>query len=122
MVVATAATSIRKLMHAGNKRAHLWENSRSASTQGLKELGFNLGTEKPQSAIIAVILPDQETTVRCGRRCSRRASTSTWPARRRPRPACILLRCSLCAEHSDEQVGQILAMFESAGRAIGVIG
>ncbi|NBR30713.1 MAG: aminotransferase class I/II-fold pyridoxal phosphate-dependent enzyme, partial [Sphingomonadaceae bacterium] len=24
-VVATAATSIRKLMHAGNKRAHLWE-------------------------------------------------------------------------------------------------
>ena len=28
-VVATAATSIRKLMHAGNKRAHLWENSRT---------------------------------------------------------------------------------------------
>src|SRR5687768_6766817 len=27
-VVATAATSIRKLMHAGDKRAHLWENSK----------------------------------------------------------------------------------------------
>ena len=27
-VVATAATSIRKLMHAGDKRAHLWKNSR----------------------------------------------------------------------------------------------
>jgi 7-keto-8-aminopelargonate synthetase-like enzyme len=27
-VVATAATSIRKLMHGSNKRAHLWENSK----------------------------------------------------------------------------------------------
>ena len=30
-VVATAATSIRKLMHAHNKRAHLWENSTPAA-------------------------------------------------------------------------------------------
>ena len=28
-VVATAATSIRKLMHGSNKRAHLWENSKT---------------------------------------------------------------------------------------------
>ncbi len=28
-VVATAATSIRKLMHGNNKRAHLWENSQA---------------------------------------------------------------------------------------------
>jgi hypothetical protein len=34
-VVATAAaTSIRKLMHAGNKRAHLWENSQARCTRG----------------------------------------------------------------------------------------
>jgi glycine C-acetyltransferase/8-amino-7-oxononanoate synthase len=32
-----------------------------------------------------------------------------------------LLRCSLCAEHSDEQVDQILGMFERAGKAMGVI-
>ena len=32
-----------------------------------------------------------------------------------------LLRCSLCAEHSDEEVGQILTMFETAGKAVGVI-
>ena len=34
-VVATAATSIRKLMHGSNKRAHLWENSRKLHA-GLK--------------------------------------------------------------------------------------
>jgi len=33
-----------------------------------------------------------------------------------------LLRCSLCAEHSDEEVGRILEKFASAGRATGVIG
>ena len=38
-VVATAATSIRKLMHGFDKRAHLWENSRRLHG-GLKELGF----------------------------------------------------------------------------------
>jgi 8-amino-7-oxononanoate synthase len=32
-----------------------------------------------------------------------------------------LLRCSLCAEHSVEQVDQILGMFETAGRATGCI-
>jgi glycine C-acetyltransferase/8-amino-7-oxononanoate synthase len=32
-----------------------------------------------------------------------------------------LLRCSLCAEHSSEQVGEILGMFERAGRATGCI-
>ena len=58
-VVATAATSIRKLMHGGNKRAHLWENSRTLHA-GLKALGFQLGTDTPQSAIIAVIMPDLE--------------------------------------------------------------
>ena len=46
-VVATAATSIRKLMHGNNKRAHLWENSKRLHA-GLKALGFTLGTEEPQ--------------------------------------------------------------------------
>src|SRR5687768_7752004 len=43
-VVATAATSIRKLMHAGNKRGHLWENSRRLH-KGLRDLGFDIATK-----------------------------------------------------------------------------
>jgi len=41
-VVATAETSIRKLMHSGNKRAHLWENSKKLH-KGLRDLGFKIG-------------------------------------------------------------------------------
>jgi 8-amino-7-oxononanoate synthase len=33
-----------------------------------------------------------------------------------------LLRCSLCAEHSDEEVGRIIEIFTAAGKAVGVIG
>ena len=32
-----------------------------------------------------------------------------------------LLRCSLCAERSSEEVETILGMFERAGRAVGII-
>src|SRR3546814_7733073 len=45
-------------MHAGEKRAHLWKNSQRLH-KGLTDLGFRLGTETPQSAIIAVILTDR---------------------------------------------------------------
>jgi 7-keto-8-aminopelargonate synthetase-like enzyme len=119
-VVATAATSIRKLMHGSNKRAHLWENSKKLHG-GLKALGFTLGTDEPQSAIIAVIMPDLER------------GAAMWEAllheglyvnlaRPPATPANMtLLRCSLCAEHSGEQVDEILGMFERAGRATGCI-
>lgn len=119
-VVHTAATSIRKLMHAGNKRAHLWENSRTLHG-ALKDAGFQLGTETPQSAIISVIMPDLER------------GAAMWEAllheglyvnlaRPPATPAGMtLLRCSLCAEHSAEQVQTIVGMFTRAGKATGII-
>ncbi|MBO9377792.1 aminotransferase class I/II-fold pyridoxal phosphate-dependent enzyme [Sphingomonas histidinilytica] len=119
-VVATAATSIRKLMHAGDKRAHLWKNSRRLH-QGLRDMGYKLGTETAQSAIIAVILTDMAQAVALWQGLLE-AGLYVNTARPPATPAgMFLLRCSLCAEHSDEQVEQILGMFESAGRATGVI-
>ncbi|UIJ47368.1 aminotransferase class I/II-fold pyridoxal phosphate-dependent enzyme [Sphingomonas cannabina] len=119
-VVATAATSIRKLMHAGNKRAHLWENSRRLHT-GLREMGFTLGTDTPQSAIIAVILRDQDQAVRMWQALLE-GGLYVNMARPPATPAgTYLLRCSLCAEHTSEQVETILGMFRAAGQAVGVI-
>ena len=119
-VVATAATSIRKLMDAGDKRAHLWENSKRLHA-GLKALGFTLGTEEPQSAIIAVILPDLETGAAMWEALLKEGLYVNL-ARPPATPANMtLLRCSLCAEHSSDQVEEILGMFEAAGRATGCI-
>jgi 8-amino-7-oxononanoate synthase len=119
-VVATAATSIRKLMHAADKRAHLWQNSRRLHG-GLKEMGFHLGTDTPQSAIIAVILEDQTQAVAMWQALLE-SGLYVNMARPPATPAgTFLLRCSLCAEHSAEQVETILAMFRNAGQAVGVI-
>lgn len=119
-VVATAAASIRKLMHASEKRAHLWENSKRLH-KGLIDLGFTLGTKEPQSAIIAVILTDQTQAVAMWQALLELGLYVNM-ARPPATPAgTYLLRCSLCAEHSSEQVGQILAMFEQAGQITGAI-
>lgn len=119
-VVATAAMSIRKLRHAHNKRQHLWENARTLHG-GLKEMGFRLGTDNPDSAIIAVILEDQAQAVTMwqalldGGLYVNMARPPATPA------GTYLLRCSLCAEHTAEQVAQILKMFRAAGRTVGAI-
>lgn len=119
-VMASSAASIRKLMHGGNKRAHLWENSRTLHG-GLKTLGFKLGTDTPQSAIIAVIMPDLEKGAMMWEALLKEGLYVNL-ARPPATPAGMtLLRCSLCAEHSAEQVQTILGMFERAGKAIGII-
>ncbi|AMU93917.1 MAG: aminotransferase class I/II-fold pyridoxal phosphate-dependent enzyme [Sphingopyxis terrae] len=120
-VVATAATSIRKLMHGSNKRAHLWENSKTLH-KGLRDLGFTLGTEEPQSAIIAVIMPDLEKGAMMWEALLEEGLYVNL-ARPPATPAGMtLLRCSLCAEHSSEQVSEILGRFERAGKRVGIIG
>ncbi|GAA5046821.1 pyridoxal phosphate-dependent aminotransferase family protein [Erythrobacter westpacificensis] len=119
-VVATAATSIRKLMTAKDKREHLWKNSQRLHS-GLTELGFKLGTDEPQSAIVAVIMPDLEKGAAMW---SALLTEGLYVNLARPpaTPANMtLLRCSLCAEHSDEEVETILGMFERAGKAVGII-
>lgn len=119
-VVATAATSIRKLMHGANKRAHLWENSKRLHA-GLTELGFQLGTAEPQSAIVAVIMPDLERGAMMWEALLQ-GGLYVNLARPPATPANMtLLRCSLCAEHSAEEVETILKIFEQAGKATGII-
>ena len=120
-VVATAAASIRKLQTATAKRESLWRNAR-ALHGGLKRQGFKLGTAQPDSAIIAVILEDQTQAVAMwqalldGGLYVNMARPPATPA------GTFLLRCSLCAEHTPEQIDTVLRMFDAAGRAVGVIG
>ncbi|SEN32406.1 8-amino-7-oxononanoate synthase [Sphingomonas gellani] len=119
-VVATATASIRKLMTATEKRRRLWDNARHLHG-GLTQLGFRLGTKTPDSAIVAVILEDQQQAAAMwqalldGGLYVNMARPPATPA------GTFLLRCSLCAEHSREQLDRVLGMFADAGRAVGVI-
>ena len=119
-VVATAATSVRKLARATEKRAQLWRNARQLHA-GLKSLGFTLGTDAADSAIVAVILPDQDRAVAMWQALLE-AGIYVNVARPPATPAgMFLLRCSLCAEHRQEQIDHVLTVFAAAGRATGAI-
>ena len=118
-VVACAATSIRKLKDAADKRAHLWEASTRLHRE-LREAGFDIATETAESAIIAVLMPDQES---CAAMWSALLDEGVYVNMARP-PATpagmFLLRCSLCAEHTDEHVTTIVDRFKSAARRVGL--
>ena len=89
--------------------------------QSLKQQGFQLGTDKPQSAIISVIMPDLERGAAMWEALLREGLYVNL-ARPPATPANMtLLRCSLCSEHTDEQVDQIIGMFARAGKATGII-
>ena len=79
------------------------------------------GTDEPQSAIVAVIMPDLERGAAMWEALLREGLYVNL-ARPPATPAGMtLLRCSLCAEHTSEEVETILGMFERAGKAVGII-
>ena len=117
-VVACAATSIRKLMGAHDKRQRLWERTRRLHG-GLTGAGFTLATKTPESAIISVLLPDQEATVRMW---AALIELGVYVNMSRPpaTPAGVfLLRCSICAEHTAAQIETIIERFKAAAQATG---
>jgi 7-keto-8-aminopelargonate synthetase-like enzyme len=112
-VVACAEASIRKLMTATDKRQRLWANSRALHA-GLTNAGFKLATETCESAIIAVLMPDQDSTAAMW---SRLLDLGVYCNMSRPpaTPAGVfLLRCSLSSEHSPEEIGEIVTRFVKA--------
>ncbi len=118
-VVACAATSIRKLMGAADKRARLWEATRRLHG-GLKARGFHLATQTPESAIVSVLMPDQETTARMWS-CLIELGVYVNMSRPPATPAGVfLLRCSICALHSDAEIDTVLARFEQAAQLCGL--
>lgn len=118
-VMASSAASIRKLMHNADKRAALWAATRGMH-EGLRARGFTLGTETAESAIIAVMMPDQVTTVRMWQALLERGVYVNFARPPATPMGTYLLRCSLCAEHRSEQIATILAAFEDAAAEVGL--
>ena len=117
-VVATARKAIELIAAQADRRKQLMENSRNLHA-GLKAAGFQLGTSEAESAIIAVICPDQDVTVKLW---ASLLANGVYVNMARP-PATphglYLIRMSLCAEHRPEQVKTIIERFTAAAGAAG---
>jgi len=117
-VVASAIVSLQVIPET-NLRAALWDNAGRLSRQ-LGKAGFSLGSAA--SPIVAVVVDDQTTAVRCWDRLLKAGlyvNLALPPAT--PQGMC-LLRCSLCAAHSTEQVDRMAEIFITVGREMGLIG
>lgn len=118
-VVASAASAIKTIKTADDTRKQLWENARRLY-KGLKDAGFTLGTKKAESPIIAVCLPDTEAVVRAWAgllRAGVYVNMAVPPAT--PGGLC-LLRCSVCASHTPEQIDTIIERFKKVAENLGI--
>lgn len=117
-VVASAKVSLGLVHSGGALRKRLMRNAERLHS-GLSALGFHLGGEV--SPVVAVVAPDVETGVAFWRGL---IDSGVYVNLALP-PATphnyTLLRCSLCAAHTTEQVDRLIEIFAEVGTSLGVI-
>lgn len=118
-VVASARAAIKALRSADNQRSALWDAANRLHA-GLKKLGFTLATESVESPIIAVCMEDAVSVAGFWSELLNAGvyvNTAVPPAT----PAGLnLLRCSVCAAHTSEQIDQIISTFAEVAEKFGM--
>lgn len=118
-VVASATKSIEAIKRSGNRRAHLWENARRLH-DGLKSAGFDMCTPEAQSPIIAVHLPDVMQGTKFWERLLLEGVYANMAAPPATPAGMFLLRISVCAQHTTDQIDEIIARFVRTAEAVGM--
>jgi len=118
-VVASATVALKALKGSHNKRAALWDNAKLLHA-GLKNAGFDMGTPKEESPIIAVCLPEPKI---CTKMWEQLLDEGVYTNMALPpaTPAGLnLLRVSINALHTPQQINTIIACFIAAAEKAGV--
>ena len=118
-VVASAKVAIGKLRHGSNLKDALWDNATKLHA-GLKAAGFRLGTKSAESPIAAIILDDTEQVTRFWSALLRAGVYVNMALPPATPQGLFLLRCSVCASHTPEQIERILTLFEEVAKKLGV--
>ncbi|TNE63122.1 MAG: aminotransferase class I/II-fold pyridoxal phosphate-dependent enzyme [Alphaproteobacteria bacterium] len=118
-VVASATASIEAIKRSGNRRAHLWENARQLHA-GLKKAGFDLATPEAQSPIIAVHLPDAMVGTRFWETLLLEGVYANMAAPPATPAGMFLMRVSVCAQHTSEQIDEIIKRFTITANKVGL--
>ena len=118
MQMAAAQAALRIIRTEPELRARLWANVRRLRG-GLQGLGFDtMGSATP---IVPVLIGDEETTIRFWRGLWD-AGVFTTPAIPPSVPTgASIIRTSVNANHTDEQLDSLIAAFDRVGRALGLL-
>jgi len=116
-VVASAKTAIEIIKGADDLRAQLWANAHHLH-HGLKEAGFSIPTKTPESPIIAISLHNTEEVVRFWSGLLRAGVYVNMAVPPATPQGFHLLRCSVCASHTPEQLDAIIERFVMVAKAL----
>ncbi|WP_419255761.1 serine palmitoyltransferase [Caulobacter sp. ErkDOM-YI] len=117
-VVSSTLVALRRLEEMPELRHRLMANARRLY-DGLTELGFQTGPTA--SPIVAITMPDQERAIGMWNALLQNGvylNLALPPATPDSRP---LLRTSVSAAHTDEQLEKVLSVFAEIGAAMGLI-
>ena len=117
-VVSSTLTALKRLEESPQLRHRLMANARRLY-EGLTELGFQTGPTA--SPIVAVTMPDQPSAIGMWNALLQNGvylNLALPPATPDSRP---LLRTSVSAAHTDEQIERVLLVFAQVGAAMGLI-
>ncbi|CAN5575912.1 pyridoxal phosphate-dependent aminotransferase family protein [soil metagenome] len=117
-VVSSTITALRRLEEQPELRHKLMANARRLY-DGLSGLGYMTGPTS--SPIVAITMPNVESAIGMWNALLQNGvylNLALPPATPDSRP---LLRTSVSAAHTDEQIDQVLAVFKDVGAAMGLI-
>jgi 8-amino-7-oxononanoate synthase len=117
-VVSSTVTALRRLEEQPELRHKLMANARRLY-DGLSSMGFMTGPTS--SPIVAITMPDTERAIGMWNALLQNGvylNLALPPATPDSRP---LLRTSVSAAHTEEQIDQVLAVFAEIGAAMGLI-
>lgn len=117
-VVASATAAIRIIGSSPDLREKLWRNARQLH-EGLTAAGFELGAEV--SPISAVIIREQADAMRFWSGLLHEGVYVNLAFPPATPQGIYLLRCSLSAAHTPEQIAIMLDKFVSVGRSLGLL-
>lgn len=117
--VVASANKALELIKDSNLRVKLLENSMRLN-RGLTDAGFNMGTTG-ESPIAAIIIDQQDTAVAYWQNMMKEGVYVNLAVPPATPNGLNLMRCSLSAAHTNEQIDYMLEKFIAVGRELGVL-
>ena len=118
--VVASATKALELIKDSNLRVKLLDNSMRLN-KGLADAGFNVGTTG-ESPIAAIIIDAQDTAIAYWQRMMQEGVYVNLAVPPATPNGLNLMRCSLSAAHSFDQIDYMLEKFIAVGKELGVLG
>lgn len=116
--VATVIAALEVMQEEPERRKRLWENTKKMK-EGFTKLGFNIGDS--QTPIIPVIIGEDMLTFNFWKKLYENGLFTNPVISPAVPPGTSRIRTSYMANHTDEELDQVLYTFEKVGKEFGII-